>query len=464
MKRLFIITFLLFTFFSFASKSFAMDALCLYKDYSNDSDDNVSEDTKYFAVIAVQNNSYYLGISTDNIDTGGYITLFAQSAPGARHRGTNAFIANGFGFIRMGARFLYHKQTSSGGFNVYRMGGKNLKYYYYDTEQNQGNKPNTSMVAGVINAYSGYGMVKGDLIWEGNTYSRLTEQGKCPRYIVADGESIPEGLRDAYIGAIFGHQESDSVMKLEFRNTLESVSDSSFFNNHAYKRVTNGELIVGEDIQKVTDLAEASCSTTNGIVGTNKISGLKKTTGNVVSNGLDGIETIMGILSNSSSVTTLVKMYENRGLKEDLRTIYLKYRKGGSCYEVLSDKEGSIEISNAANELYSYMDNVINLGDGDVKTCREIIGDPTTKYSFAYYMDLSFKFMQILGPIILIVVSIVDYLKALANGDAESIKKINKKTITRMIAVLLLFMFPVVLKVILNIFGIHGNCGIGFGG
>ena len=96
---------------------------------------------------------------------------------------------------------------------------------------------------------------------------------------------------------------------------------------------------------------------------------------------------------------------------------------------------------------------------GDVD-CDGIIGDPSNTGSFAYYLNMSIKFIQYIGPILVIVFTIIEYFKALVAGDQDALKKANSRTVTRLIFAILLFLLPVIINTLLHIFHIYSDCSI----
>ena len=72
------------------------------------------------------------------------------------------------------------------------------------------------------------------------------------------------------------------------------------------------------------------------------------------------------------------------------------------------------------------------------ETCSGLLGESTMEY------------MKILGPILVIAYSTYDYIVALVNKDPEEYKKVNKKLITRLILVVVLFFLPIILNLLLS--------------
>ena len=73
------------------------------------------------------------------------------------------------------------------------------------------------------------------------------------------------------------------------------------------------------------------------------------------------------------------------------------------------------------------------------------------------------KLIRYAGPALLIILTIMDYIKAIASSKEEEIKKSNGKFVKRLIAIVLLFIFPLIIEFILKIFNIVSDdpfCGL----
>ena len=70
------------------------------------------------------------------------------------------------------------------------------------------------------------------------------------------------------------------------------------------------------------------------------------------------------------------------------------------------------------------------------------------------------KFIQFLGPILVIVLTILDLVKAVASDDKDALTKLLKKTSKRLIYAVLLFVFPAILDQILKWTNVYGTCKI----
>ena len=94
-------------------------------------------------------------------------------------------------------------------------------------------------------------------------------------------------------------------------------------------------------------------------------------------------------------------------------------------------------------------------------TCQTILiksnGEST---EFKKILDGFFGVMQFLAPVIAIVLTIIDYMKALGSGDT---KKANKRTIIRIALAVLIVFLPLLLDLLFHLFGLYdiSTCNVG---
>lgn len=117
--------------------------------------------------------------------------------------------------------------------------------------------------------------------------------------------------------------------------------------------------------------------------------------------------------------------------------------------------------SENSNESSKDSDNSNNYEWGDPnKDCNFIFGDFSTPGTFGNMLRQILKFIQFLGPILVIVLTILDLVKAVASDDKEALTKLLKKTSKRLIYAVLLFVFPAILDKILKWTNVYGTCTI----
>ena len=91
-----------------------------------------------------------------------------------------------------------------------------------------------------------------------------------------------------------------------------------------------------------------------------------------------------------------------------------------------------------------------------------LLGNPNDENSVAWLLQKIFDYTKVIGPILVVILSSIDFLKVIFNGDDDAMKKAQKKLGTRLVLALLLFFIPTIVQVLLSTFKIMGDptCGI----
>ena len=102
----------------------------------------------------------------------------------------------------------------------------------------------------------------------------------------------------------------------------------------------------------------------------------------------------------------------------------------------------------------------------DNKECKGILGNPDNEDSVAWFLVKILDYLKLLGPLMILVLSSLDFAKAILMSDDESLKKAQSSLITRLILAALLFVLPTLIEVILDIFGFTSSdiCIFNWGG
>lgn len=104
-----------------------------------------------------------------------------------------------------------------------------------------------------------------------------------------------------------------------------------------------------------------------------------------------------------------------------------------------------------------------NLSNKRTATCDYILGDPEDpeKASPAYWLQFCLNIIKYIGIIALLGLSSADFLKALTQNDKDAVKKATTTTAKRFVYLVLLFFLPIIVEVLMKMFGAYGTCGIG---
>lgn len=96
------------------------------------------------------------------------------------------------------------------------------------------------------------------------------------------------------------------------------------------------------------------------------------------------------------------------------------------------------------------------LNDYDKKNikCNTILGNPKDKDSVAWLLQQILNYLKVIGPMVVIVMSAMDFSKAIIQSDDEIMQKAQKKLILRLVLTVALFFIPTLVTVLLGIFGL----------
>ncbi len=139
------------------------------------------------------------------------------------------------------------------------------------------------------------------------------------------------------------------------------------------------------------------------------------------------------------------------------------------CKQENPDGAGSGANSSGYREagiLYSgqscddYYDEQVSVGTPDTsdfsspKDCVSLLGSVDDEGSTAYYLQIILDVMRYSGIAAVIVLTIMDYLKALASNDTDNIKKTSSRTFKRIILAVAIFLAPIIINYVFELTGI----------
>ena len=105
-------------------------------------------------------------------------------------------------------------------------------------------------------------------------------------------------------------------------------------------------------------------------------------------------------------------------------------------------------------------------GYNQEQTCTggdSILGDPNDENSVAWLLNKILTYATIIGMVLVVVLSSIDFTKVIVKGDDEAMQKAVKKLLLRLMFAALLFFVPTITNALLDIFGLtsESTCGIG---
>ena len=167
-----------------------------------------------------------------------------------------------------------------------------------------------------------------------------------------------------------------------------------------------------------------------------------------------------GLISNSdSNYTTMQKSCESALKNISEYETALKYTSCKEYNEAMgtnipcsTSNNNDSKKSNAENN-----DSYETYDDG----CGGVFGDPTDPNYFAYYLKTAFDIIKFLGPILVVLTSIIDLLKITAEQKQDDqLQKLGAKTLKRFVYATIIFILPTLINYIFGLVGLYGTCGI----
>lgn len=94
---------------------------------------------------------------------------------------------------------------------------------------------------------------------------------------------------------------------------------------------------------------------------------------------------------------------------------------------------------------------------GKTQDCNSLLGSTADENSVAWLIQQIFNYIKLLGPLIVVIMSGIDFAKVIVMGDDDGMKKAQSKLIIRLILAASLFFLPELIMALLDLFGITTN-------
>ena len=88
---------------------------------------------------------------------------------------------------------------------------------------------------------------------------------------------------------------------------------------------------------------------------------------------------------------------------------------------------------------------------------NSILGNINDENSVAWLINEILNYLKVIGPFLILILSSIEFVRAILTSDDESLAKAQKNLITRLILAAALFLLPDLIMVVLNVFGITTN-------
>ena len=97
----------------------------------------------------------------------------------------------------------------------------------------------------------------------------------------------------------------------------------------------------------------------------------------------------------------------------------------------------------------------------DSQECDALFGDPNDEDSVAHFLQEIFNVFKFLAPLLCIILSVIEFIKAVGSQDKDALMKAIKRTGIRIILAIVLFFIPTLINFLFPLLGWYGTCGVG---
>lgn len=174
---------------------------------------------------------------------------------------------------------------------------------------------------------------------------------------------------------------------------------------------------------------------------------------------------LVNIVFKNNKLNSNITIYRNVKETSNNNYEYLLSTKEIATYNLKDGQETAASSyvgafgDNAQQEMDEWLE-----GYEQQQDCGEtgLLGNVNDENSVAWLLQRILNYLKILGPMIVVVMSGIDFAKVIVTSDDEGMKKAQKKLITRLLLAASLFFLPELVVALLDIFGITSDatCGL----
>lgn len=164
-------------------------------------------------------------------------------------------------------------------------------------------------------------------------------------------------------------------------------------------------------------------------------------------------------IGKNSEVILDEKLSKNIFTNEDKsdRIYRCIFTSGDKTVYNLTDTKNSCKKDLSENDNQGFIADSYNGIKGSDNCKSTILGSTEDENSVAWLLQKILNYLRVLGPMIILVMSAIDFTKAIVTGDDDTMQKCYKKLVKRLVLAILLFFVPTLVTVILELFGFIGD-------
>lgn len=98
---------------------------------------------------------------------------------------------------------------------------------------------------------------------------------------------------------------------------------------------------------------------------------------------------------------------------------------------------------------------------GNYSSCDSLLGDPNDTDSVAWLVQTVLNYIRLIGILLVVVLSSLDFIKAVISGDDKGLSKAGINLGVRLVIIVLLYLLPSVVMFLFDLTGITSSCTLG---
>ena len=180
-----------------------------------------------------------------------------------------------------------------------------------------------------------------------------------------------------------------------------------------------------------------------------------------------GTKTIVSASINSKDVTSNAFSYDEIWKDNkcvDIKNIYASCydgsRGGPAVCNIVKENPytgtGSSSSSTTIDNDASTGGNKDNVPDDKYNPGEDVSGCEVVPKEVRKWIRISLNFIKYIALILVIVLGTIDFIKAAGSGEPDAMKKAGQTFIKRVIAVIILFLLPMIVELILHLINLYG--------
>lgn len=286
-------------------------------------------------------------------------------------------------------------------------------------------------------------------------------------------EYIKNNVNYCYSSSVVSRCNSGTI-PLNTINGIYNYNTNFIFNGEQYYSIYNRltRSSYQEDNNVNTDACSKGVFVTTELDNTEEIV-LCETSRNSVacnSNSNDLFELssyTMGNNSSAGSTDTNYNDYYNQTRDEVERYCSGEEYNAELCAQAQANLETTVEAAEETGtteeELEATYTQFESGLEWDTSDCESYLGTITDNSDPAYYLNFAFQLLKYATIVLLLVLTVVDFLKAVTSNKDDALKKALQTAVKRLVVAIIVFFLPTIVNFILDLLGIISTdptCGI----